>query len=159
MRSAGFPLLERGYDGSPFVYLDSASTTPKPQPVIAAVARYYEEIGANVHRGLYPLAEAATEEYERARHRVAALIGAQPAEIVFTRNATDSFNLVARALKLTLDDEVVFPASEHHSNYLPWRTLARPVLVDLDVEAVPRWGQLRERLGKRTRLVTVAHVD
>src|SRR5512134_1105410 len=111
MRAAGFPLLENGYDGAPFIYLDSASTTPKPREVIAAVTRYYETLGANVHRGIYPLAEAATEECER--HRVAALIGAQPAEIVFTRNATDSFNLVARALRLTADDEVVFPASEH----------------------------------------------
>ena len=96
MRSAGFPLLERGYDDAPFIYLDSASTTPKPRGVIDAVVRYYETVGANVHRGTHPLAEAATEAYERARHRVAALIGAQPAEIVFTRNATDSFNLLAR---------------------------------------------------------------
>lgn len=159
MHAAGFPLLERGYDGAPFIYLDSASTTPKPREVIAAVTRYYETLGANVHRGLYPLAEAATEEYERARHRVAALIGAQPAEIVFTRNATDSFNLVARALALQPDDEVVFPASEHHSNYLPWRLAARPVLVDIDDEAVPKWSQLQSRLGPRTRLVTVAHVS
>ncbi|HUQ50616.1 MAG TPA: cysteine desulfurase [Gammaproteobacteria bacterium] len=159
MRPEGFPLLERGYDGAPFIYLDSASTTPKPREVIAAVVRYYETLGANVHRGLYPLAEAATEEYERARHRVAALINAQPSEIVFTRNATDSFNLVARALALTQDDEVVFPASEHHSNYLPWRVAARPVLVDLDDEAVPQWSQLKSRLGKRTRLVTVAHAS
>jgi cysteine desulfurase/selenocysteine lyase len=159
MRPAGFPLLERGYDGAPFIYLDSASTTPKPREVIAAVTRYYETLGANVHRGLYPLAEAATEEYERARHRVAALIGAQPSEIVFTRNATDSFNLVARMLGLTVDDEVVFPASEHHSNYLPWLLGARPVLVDLDDEAVPRWSQLKSRLGPKTRLVTVAHAS
>src|SRR5512134_1221330 len=159
MRSAGFPLLENGYDGAPFIYLDSASTTPKPREVIAAVARYYETLGANVHRGLYPLAEAATEEYERARHRVAALIGAQPAEIVFTRNATDSFNLVARALRLSADDEVVFPASEHHSNYLPWRVAATPRLVDLDEEALPKWSQLKSRLGPRTRLVSVAHVS
>jgi cysteine desulfurase/selenocysteine lyase len=87
------------------------------------------------------------------------LIGAQPAEIVFTRNATDSFNLVARALTLARDDEVVFPASEHHSNYLPWRLAATAVLVDLDEEAVPKWHQLEERLGKRTRLVSVAHVS
>jgi cysteine desulfurase/selenocysteine lyase len=159
MKPEGFPLLENGYDGAPFIYLDSASTTPKPREVIAAVARYYETLGANVHRGLYPLAEAATEEYERARHRVAALIGAQPAEIVFTRNATDSFNLVARALRLSADDEVVFPASEHHSNYLPWRVSARPKLVDLDDEAVPKWSQLKERLGRRTRLVSVGHVS
>jgi cysteine desulfurase/selenocysteine lyase len=159
MRADGFPLLERGYDGAPFIYLDSASTTPKPREVIAAVARYYETLGANVHRGLHPLAEAATEEYERARHRVAALIGAQPSEIVFTRNATDSFNHVARALALGADDEVVFPASEHHSNYLPWRVAAHPKLVDLDGEAVPRWSQLKEKLGRRTRLVTVAHAS
>ena len=159
MRPEGFPLLERGYDGAPFIYLDSASTTPKPREVIAAVARYYETLGANVHRGLYPLAEAATEEYEQARHRVAALIGAQPSEIVFTRNATDSFNLVARVLGLTADDEVVFPASEHHSNYLPWLLAARPVLVDLDDEAVPKWSQLKALLGKRTRLVAVAHAS
>jgi cysteine desulfurase/selenocysteine lyase len=159
MRAAGFPLLERGYDGAPFIYLDSASTTPKPREVIDAVAHYYDALGANVHRGLHPLAEASTEAYERARHRVAALIGAQPAEIVFTRNATDSLNLVARALKLAPDDEVVFPASEHHSNYLPWHLAAKPQLVDLDAEAVPRWSQLRERLSRRTRLVTVAHVS
>ena len=159
MRAAGFPLLERGYDGAPFIYLDSASTTPKPREVIAAVAHYYDALGANVHRGLHPLAEASTEAYERARHRVAALIGAQPAEIVFTRNATDSMNLVARALKLTADDEVVFPASEHHSNYLPWQLTAQPRLVDLDAEAVPHWSQLRERLSPRTRLVSVAHVS
>lgn len=159
MRAAGFPLLERGYDGAPFIYLDSASTTPKPREVIAAVAHYYDALGANVHRGLHPLAEASTEAYERARHRVATLIGAQPAEIVFTRNATDSLNLVARALKLAPDDEVVFPASEHHSNYLPWHLTAKPRLVDLDAEAVPLWSQLRERLSPRTRLVSVAHVS
>lgn len=159
MRPAGFPLLERGYDGAPFIYLDSASTTPKPREVIAAVTRYYDALGANVHRGLHPLAEASTEEYERARHRVAALIGAQPAEIVFTHNATDSLNLVARALELAPDDEVVFPASEHHSNYLPWHLAAKPRLVDLDAEAVPKWSQLDERLSPRTRLVSVAHVS
>ena len=159
MQAAGFPLLERGYDGAPFVYLDSASTTPKPREVIAAVSRYYETLGANVHRGLHPLAEGATEEYERARHRVAALIGATPGEIVFTHNATDASNLVARALAFTPGDEVVFPASEHHSNYLPWRVHATPRLVDIDEEAVPRWSQLPALIGERTRLVTLAHVS
>jgi cysteine desulfurase/selenocysteine lyase len=159
MRSAGFPLLERGYDDAPFIYLDSASTTPKPRSVIDAVVRYYETVGANVHRGTHPIAEAATEAYEGARHRVAALIGAQPAEIVFTRNATDSFNLLARALRLTAEDEIVFPASEHHSNYMPWRVDATPKLVDIDDEAVPKWSQLQSKITKRTRLVSVAHVS
>jgi cysteine desulfurase/selenocysteine lyase len=159
MDPRGFPLLEGGYDGEPFVYLDSASTTPKPRSVSDAVVNYYEHIGANVHRGVHPLAEAATEAFERTRHRVAALIGAQPAEIVFTRNATDSFNLIARALNLRPDDEVVFPASEHHSNYMPWRVAATPRLVDIDAEAVPKWPQLPSLLGPRTRLVSVAHVS
>ena len=159
MKTSGFPLLERGYDGEPFVYLDSASTTPKPRPVIDAVTSYYEQLGANVHRGVHPLAEGATDLFERTRHRVAALIGAQPAEIVFTRNATDSFNLIARALRLQPHDEVVLPASEHHSNYMPWRVAATPRLVDIDAEAVPKWSQLQPLLGKRTRLVSLAHVS
>jgi cysteine desulfurase / selenocysteine lyase len=159
MRSAGFPLLEHGFDDSPFVYLDSASTTPKPRAVIDAVTGYYETLGANVHRGVHPLAEATTEAFERARHRVAALIGAEPSEIVFTHNATDSFNLLARMLKLTPDDEVVFPASEHHSNYLPWRVAAKPKVLDIDDEAVPRWVDVPSCLTKRTRLVSLAHVS
>jgi cysteine desulfurase/selenocysteine lyase len=85
------------------------------------------------------------------------LINASPAEIVFVRNATEAFNLVAHSLHA--GDEVIFPASEHHSNYLPWRLHAKPVLVDLDDDAVPKYGQLRERLSPRTRLVTIAHAS
>jgi cysteine desulfurase / selenocysteine lyase len=154
-----FPLLSRDVDGMPVTYLDSASTTPKPRPVIDAVMRYYTEMGANVHRGVHPLGEASTQAYERARHAVATLIGASPQEIVFTRNATESFNLVAQGLGLTGEDEVVFPASEHHSNYMPWRLKAKTVLVDIDDDAVPRYQQLKERLSPRTRLVTLAHVS
>ncbi len=156
---AEFPLLSRELDGAPITYLDSASTAPKPRAVIDAVSRYYTEIGANVHRGVHPLSEQATEAYERARHAVASLLNAQPAEIVFTRNATESLNLVAHALGLGPDDEVVLPASEHHSNSLPWRLRARAVTVDIDDEAVPRWGQLGARLSPRTRLVALAHVS
>src|SRR5690348_16585411 len=139
-----FPLLKRELDGQEITWLDSASTTPKPQAVIDAVTRYYTEMGANVHRGVHPLGEASTAAYERARYAVAALIGASPSEIVFTRNATESFNLVAQGLTLSLEDEVDLPASEHHSNYMPWRLVAKPVLVDIDDEAVPRYSQLKE---------------
>jgi len=159
MRPEGYPLLERGLDGEPFIYLDSASTTPKPRRVIDAVTGYYEKLGANVHRGLHPLGEASTEAYERARHRVASFIGAHPSEILFTHNATDSLNRLAQMLRLTPEDEVVFPASEHHSNYLPWRVRSKAVLVDIDDEAVPRWEQLAGKLTARTKLVTVAHVS
>jgi cysteine desulfurase/selenocysteine lyase len=154
-----FPLLQREIDGMPLTYLDAASTTPKPQPVIDAVTRYYTDMGANVHRGVHPLGEASTTAFERARAAVAQLIGASPGEIVFTRNATESFNLVAQGLGLGSDDEVVFPASEHHSNYMPWRLHAKTVLIDIDDEAVPQYQQLQARLSKRTRLVTLAHVS
>lgn len=154
-----FPLLSQEVDGMPITYLDSASTTPKPQKVIEAVTRYYTQMGANVHRGVHPLGESSTQAYERARLAVAQLIGASPHEIVFTRNATESFNLVAQGLGLGHDDEVVFPASEHHSNYMPWRLKAKTVLIDIDDEAVPRYQQLKERLTKQTKLVTLAHVS
>ena len=156
---ADFPLLTQEVDGMPITYLDSASTTPKPKAVIDAVTRYYTQMGANVHRGVHPLGESSTQAYERARLAVAQLIGASPHEIVFTRNATESFNLVAQGLGLGHDDEVVFPASEHHSNYMPWRLKAKTVLVDIDDEAVPRYQQLKERLTKQTKLVTLAHVS
>jgi cysteine desulfurase/selenocysteine lyase len=158
-RIKDFPLLAKQLDGQPITYLDSASTTPKPRAVIDAVTRYYTEMGANVHRGVHPLGEASTAAYEKARYAVASLINASPQEIVFTRNATEAFNLVAQGLGLSGDDEVVFPASEHHSNYMPWRLVARPVLVDIDDETVPRYSQLKERISKRTKLVTIAHVS
>jgi cysteine desulfurase / selenocysteine lyase len=158
-KAADFPLLAREIDGVGITYLDSASTTPKPRAVIDAVVGYYSEMGANVHRGVHPLGEASTAAYERARYAVASLINASPSEIVFTRNATEAFNLVAQGLGLEHDDEVVLPASEHHSNYMPWRLWATPVLVDIDDEAVPRYQQLKERLTPRTRLCTLAHVS
>jgi cysteine desulfurase/selenocysteine lyase len=158
-RARDFPLLGREIDGVPITYLDSASTTPKPRGVIDAVMKYYTEMGCNVHRGVHPLGEASTAAYERARYAAASLINCSPSEIVFTRNATEAFNLVAQGLGLMPDDEVVFPASEHHSNYMPWRMWAKPVLVDIDDEAVPHWQQLSDRLTKRTKMVTVAHVS
>jgi cysteine desulfurase/selenocysteine lyase len=154
-----FPLLQKELDGQRITYLDSASTTPKPRQVIDAVTRYYTELGANVHRGVHPLGESSSAAYERGRYAVASLIGASPSEIIFTRNATEAFNLVAQGLGLTPEDEIVFPASEHHSNYMPWRLAGRPVLVDIDDEAVPLYGQLKERITPKTKLVTVAHVS
>jgi cysteine desulfurase/selenocysteine lyase len=158
-RRKDFPLLDKTLDGAEITYLDSASTTPKPRAVIDAVTRYYTDMGANVHRGVHPLGESSTAAYEKARYAAASLINASPQEIVFVRNATEAFNLVAQGLAFEPDDEVVLPASEHHSNYMPWRQLAKTVLVDIDDEAVPRYQQLKERLSPRTRLCTIAHVS
>jgi cysteine desulfurase/selenocysteine lyase len=154
-----FPLLAQTLDERPITYLDSASTTPKPRAVIDAVVGYYERYGANVHRGVHPLGEQATEAYEQARYEVASLLNASPAEIIFVGNATDGINLVARSVGLSHDDGVLVPASEHHSNFLPWGQHGRPIVAPMDAEAVPRWDALHAHLDERPRLLAFAHVS
>ncbi|HEY2510844.1 MAG TPA: cysteine desulfurase [Polyangiaceae bacterium] len=154
-----FPLLTRTIEGNPLVYLDTASTTPKPRAVIDAVLGYYERYTANVHRGVHALGEEATRLYEAARLEVAALLGAGPDELVFVRGATEGINLVAHALRLTKEDEVVFPASEHHANWLPWRHLAKAVPMPIDADGVPRWETLPDLITSKTRLVSIGHVS
>jgi cysteine desulfurase/selenocysteine lyase len=154
-----FPVLSRTIGVEPLAFLDSASTTPKPRAVIDAVVRYYERSTGNVHRGVHPLGQEATQLYDAARLEVAGLVGAAPDEIVFVRGTTEAINLVAHALALRPDDEVVFPASEHHANWLPWRVRARPVPMPIDPDGVPRWETLESLLTKRTRLVSIGHVS
>jgi cysteine desulfurase/selenocysteine lyase len=154
-----FPLLSRTIDGNPLVYLDTASTTPKPRAVIDAVVHYYEQCTANVHRGVYTLSEEATRLYDAARLEVAALLGAGPDELVFVRGTTEAINLVASSMQLTKADEVVFPASEHHANWLPWRHHATAVPMAIDADGVPKWETLPDLLTARTKLVSIGHVS
>ncbi len=156
---ADFPLLARTIDGRPIVHLDSASTAPKPQCVIDAVTRFYRESTANVHRGVHVLSEEATEAYEGARAEIASFLNASPAEIVFTRGSTEGINLVANGLRLSPDDEVVLPALEHHSNYIPWRLAARVVPVGLAEDGLPLYGDVERFLSPRTRLLALAQVS
>jgi cysteine desulfurase/selenocysteine lyase len=152
-------MLSRTIDGEPLAFLDSASTTPKPRAVIDAVVDYYERCTANVHRGVHALGQEATQLYDAARLEAAGLLGAAPDEIVFVRGATEAINLVAHAMSLGPDDEVVFPASEHHANWLPWRVRARPVPLAIDADGVPLWDTLESLLGPKTRLVAFGHVS
>ncbi len=154
-----FPLLAREYEGRPLVFLDSASTTPKPRVVIDAVRDYYEHKTANVHRGVHLLGEEATDAYEAARIEVASLVGGRPPEIVFVRGTTEAINLVAHGLRLKEDDEIVFAASEHHANYLPWRVHGKPNVVPIDGEGIPFWYKVPEMLGPKTRLLAIGHVS
>lgn len=156
---ADFPLLQRQVDGLPITHLDSASTAPKPRCVIEAVTQFYERHSANVHRGVHGLSEEATEQFERARHEVASFLNAAPDEIIFTRNTTDAINLVANGLGLTPTDEVILPASEHHSNFMPWRVKARTIPVSLQPDGTPEYGGLESMLSAATRLVAMAHVS
>ncbi len=153
-----FPLLSRTIDGSPIVYLDSASTTPKPQCVIDAVTRLYRESTANVHRGVHVLADEVTEAYEGARREIASFLNASPAEIVFTRNSTEGINMVAAGSGLGPDDEVLITALEHHSNFLPWRMHARAVPVALAEDGLPFYDAVEQSITPRTRLLALAQV-
>ena len=125
---AQFPLLQRTVHGRPIVYLDSAASSQKPAAVLDAMDDYYRTINANVHRGAYEIAAAATEEMERARADVARFIGAPSVnEIVFTKNATEAMNLVARSwggANLGPADAIVLSEMEHHANIVPWHILA-----------------------------------
>jgi cysteine desulfurase/selenocysteine lyase len=154
-----FPLLSRELAGQPLVFLDSASTTPKPRAVIDAVVGYYERCTANVHRGVHALGEETTRLYDAARMEAAGLIGASPDEVVFVRGTTEAINLVAFAMCIGPDDEVVFPASEHHANWLPWRVRGKPVPLPIDGDGVPRWDALPGLVTKRTRLVAIGHAS
>jgi len=154
-----FPLLSRELDGHPLVYLDSASTTPKPRAVIDAVVDCYERRTANVHRSVHALGTEATQLYDAARLEAASLVGAAPDEIVFVRGTTEAINLLRHSLALGPDDEVVFPASEHHANWLPWRVGTRPVPMPTDDDGVPRWESLPSLLTPRTKLVSIGHVS
>ncbi len=135
-----FPLLTRRVHDHPIVYLDSASSALQPQAVINAMARYYETTHANVHRGVYATAEKSTHLYEHTRVVVGRLIGApDPAhEIVFTKNTTESINLVAHTwarTNLKAGDRILLTEMEHHANIVPWLMLAEEV--GLEVRYLP----------------------
>jgi cysteine desulfurase/selenocysteine lyase len=162
-----FPVLARTVRGRPLVYLDNAATTQKPRAVLEAIARYYAEQNANVHRGVHRLSELATAAYEGAREKVARFLGAEPREIVFTRNATEAINLVAYAwgsANVRAGDEILLTELEHHSNIVPWQLLCERTGARLRVAPITDEGELRidefERLlGPRTRLVAVTHMS
>lgn len=165
-----FPILQREVrPGVPLVYLDSTATSQKPRQVIEAMSRYYETTNANVHRGIYALSEQATEAYEGARKKVKAFINAASwREIVFTRNTTESINLVAQSWgrsRLGPDDAVVITEMEHHSNIVPWQLLREQTGVRLLVVPVLDDGTLDMEVYDRllrtepVRLVAVTHMS
>jgi len=123
-----FPILERKVYGKPLIYLDNTATTQKPLAVLHALDDYYRRYNANIHRGVYKIAEEATEAYEAARGKVARLLNARSdREIVFTRGTTESVNLVANSWgrsNVGPGDVIVLSEMEHHSNIVPWQLLA-----------------------------------
>ena len=163
---ADFPALDQLVHGRPLVYLDNAATAQKPRAVLDALARYYARDNANVHRGVHALSERATAAYEGAREITRAFLNAaSPHEIVFTRNATEGINLVARAwgdANVHAGDRVLVTLMEHHSNFVPWQMLCERKGATLDVAPIDDRGELMlpelERLiTPRTKMVAVTH--
>jgi cysteine desulfurase/selenocysteine lyase len=159
-----FPILEREVHGGRLVYLDSANTSQKPRSVLDAMERYYEHSNANVHRGTYLIAEEATAALEGARAKVARFIGASAArEVVFTKNATEALNLVAKAwgrANLHAGDVVVLTELEHHANIVPWHQLHDELGIELRWIPVTQAGHLDlsdlDRLTRGAKVVSFA---
>ena len=140
-----FPILQLPIE-RPVAFLDSASSSQKPEAVIAAQAAFYRTTNANVHRGVYQLSEQATYEFERARGRVAHFINANSArEVIFTRNTTEAINLVAQSWggsNLHPGDVILLSQMEHHSNIVPWQLLAQRTGASLRAIPIDSAGRL-----------------
>ncbi len=165
---ADFPILARTVNGKPLVYLDNAATSQKPRLVLDAIASYYTEINANVHRGVHELSGRATDAYEAARERIRRFFNARSTrEIIFTRNATEGINLVAYSFarpQLRAGDEVLITAIEHHSNIVPWQLVAEETGATVRVAPVDDRGELdldafEALLTERTKIAAVTHMS
>lgn len=163
-----FPILSTQMNGAPLVYLDNASTSQKPQVVIDRMLQYYAEENANVHRGIYTLAEESTQAYENVRHIIRQFLhAASMTEIIFTKGATEGINLVAQTYGRTFlkpGDEIIISTLEHHSNIVPWQLLAQEKGLKLKVIPVTIHGDLdmeayKKLFTKKTRLVAVTQTS
>ena len=163
-----FPILNRKMNGKPIVYLDNGATTQKPESVVRSICGYYGGCNANPHRGAYQLSVRATDIYESARERVAKFINApSPADIIFTKNATESLNLIAYSYGLSnvgADDEIVLTISEHHSNLVPWQRVAQArgaklKYIYLNADCTLNLDEVDQKISDRTKIVAVTHVS
>lgn len=164
-----FPILATEvYPGVPLVFLDSAASSQKPEAVIEAMNAYYRRLNANVHRGVYRLSEEATAAYEGARERAAAFINApDPAQVIFTGNATEGFNLVAQSwgrANLQPGDEILLTEMEHHANIVPWQIIAEQTgavvrYLPFDEHGLLQTDQLGAYLTEHTRVFSFTAVS
>ncbi len=165
---ADFPILSTRYGKNPFIYLDNAATSQKPNAVIECVRNFYAAANANIHRGLYKLSEHATAEYEQSREKVARFIHAGTSrEIIFTRGATEAINLVAASYGrkfLSKGDEIVLTLMEHHANIVPWQMLAEEKGLTIRFARLNTDGSLdldhwHSLFNERTKIAAFTHVS
>ena len=165
-----FPIFARKVrGGNPLIYLDSGATSQKPEAVITAEANFYRTINAAVHRGAHLLAEEASEAYESARANVAKFIGAKTDEVIFTKSATESLNMIAYSLgnpastpHISVGDEIVVSEMEHHANLIPWQQLAKRTGAKLNWFSITKDGRLdlsniANVITKKTKIVAITH--
>ncbi|OCB77258.1 aminotransferase class V-fold PLP-dependent enzyme [Flavobacterium crassostreae] len=164
---ADFPILSQEVNGKPLVYFDNGATSQKPQVVIDAISKYYQEINANIHRGVHTLSQLATDAYEISRAKVQDHINAQFLhEVLFTSGTTFGINLVANGFAsiLKAGDEVLVSALEHHSNIVPWQMLCEKTGATLKVIPMNDQGELLmaeydQLLSDKTKIVAVNHIS
>lgn len=163
-----FPIFKKKINGKELVYLDNASTTQKPYSVIDSITDFYTNYNSNIHRAVYQLAEEATELYEQSRKKIANFINVRPEEIVFTRNTTESINLIAHSWarsNLKKDDGIALTEIEHHSNIVPWQILCQDIGTRLEYVGIDENGFLDlERMtelisSKTVKLVSLSHMS
>src|SRR5437867_12071570 len=155
-----FPIFKKKINGKDLIYLDNASTTQKPYSVINSITDFYSNYNSNIHRAVYQLAEKATNLYEQTRKKIASFINAnQPEEIIFTRNTTESINLIAHSwarTNLKKDDVILITEIEHHSNIVPWQIICQERETKLEYVGIDENGFLdlrseERRVGKECR--------
>jgi len=164
---ADFPILGTEKNGQKLVYLDSGATSQKPRVVIEAISKYYEEMNANVHRGIYSLSEAATVAYSDVRQKVADFISAANEEIVFVRNSTEAANLIAYSfgeMAIAAGDEIIISELEHHSNFLPWLALAKRKNAIVKIWPINSNGELevselKKLLSAKTKILALTQMS
>lgn len=164
-----FPILKQEVNGKPLVYFDNAASSQKPISVLETWQKYYEEINANVHRGIHTLSQLATEEMENSRKKVQHFINAKhDYEVIFTKGTTEGINLIAYALGnsnfIKKDDEIIISYLEHHSNIVPWqmlceRTGAKLKVIPIDENGILQLDFLDQNLSKKTKIVSVNQVS
>ncbi len=151
------PLLEE------VIYLDAASTTPTPRPVVEAISDYFYNYNANTGRGAYRLAARATQKLDETRDKIASFVNSNPNEIIFTKNTTEAINMVARSLEFRKGDNIVVSNVEHHSNLVPWLNLQEKGLelrmVKADGKGVVDPESVNEMIDGKTRLVSITHIS
>src|SRR3989338_5312129 len=159
-----FPIFKYNPD---LVYLDSTATTLKPIPVIKAINDYYQKYTSNIHRGIYKISETASRQYELSRQIVSRFINApSQSEIIFTRNTTESINLVAYCLSQLIikqNDEIVISIADHHSNFVPWQQLCHKTGAKLSIIDIDMQGRLdiyeNHYITKKTKILALPYIS